>query len=369
MSGGKILEQIEIDLLNRATQHKLTIYIDIFDNSLSRKWLSSLNQLLVNQYHLEKNYCFFGFVNSERNGAYILNQVNNSITAINRANLGYQIDDYFSLENTFNNQPPLRRINAFPGVPNNRNIIQDKLNWLHRYFEDLQGVSGNISPYYNKADDNIRWHIRQLNLLCHEFEAWALSYRKEIEAPDWVRPSQLMCWLNAPRFILEESDYELFGVETINRNLGGVYVGVNKAVGKHHWEVFNDEGRDSRIDELTTTTMRSQTEAAGDFDIEWANNPGEYEWQKVRLTEFREWLIANGFNPDDKSLTIGHPQVGQVDLEKSFGSKNFKDIWKTLNTHLDVYEIRTSDAIATYHYHWSDTDYQLQQVAVIKKGR
>jgi len=39
----------------------------------------------------------------------------------------------------------------------------------------------------------------------------------------------------------------LFGVETMNRSLGGVYVGVNKAVGKHHWEVFNDEGRDSRI--------------------------------------------------------------------------------------------------------------------------
>ena len=81
-----------------------------------------------------------------------------------------------------------------------RNLIHDKLNWLHRYFEDLQGVSGAMSPYYTKADPATRWHIRQLNLLCHEFESWALSYRKELEAPEWVRPSQLMCWLNAPRF-------------------------------------------------------------------------------------------------------------------------------------------------------------------------
>jgi hypothetical protein len=44
-------------------------------------------------------------------------------------------------------------------------------------------------------------------------------------------------------FALEPEDYELFGIETINRKLGGVYLGVNKAVGKHHWEVFNDEGR------------------------------------------------------------------------------------------------------------------------------
>ena len=139
----------------------------------------------------------------------------------------------------------------------------DHMNNLHRYFEDLQGVSGNMSEYFLQADSTIRWHIRQLNLLCHEFESWALSYRKELEAPDWRRPSQLMCWLRAPRFELEEEDYELFGIDTIARDLGGVYVGVNKAVGKHHWEVFNDEGRDSRIGELVTSTLRSQTEAAG----------------------------------------------------------------------------------------------------------
>jgi hypothetical protein len=51
-------------------------------------------------------------------------------------------------------------------------------------------------------------------------------------------------------------------------------VGVNKAVSKAHWEVFNDEGRN--VDELTTTSLRNQTEAAGDFDIEWARDPGAY---------------------------------------------------------------------------------------------
>ena len=63
--------------------------------------------------------------------------------------------------------------------------------------------------------------------------------------------------LNAPRFILDDEDYNLFGVDAIVRDHGGVYVGVNKAVGKHHYEVFCDEGRDSRIDELTTTTLKT----------------------------------------------------------------------------------------------------------------
>lgn len=361
MSGiNPLLDKIQIIL--GTEQDKLTVYVDVFDNSLSRKWLTALNHLLKNNYHLEKNYCFFGFADGQRNGALILDQVNQSIQAINHSQLGYTIDDYFSMDNCITND-------SVDGRTLGRNLIHDKFNHLHRYFEELQGVSGAMSPYYTKADTVTRWHIRQLNLLCHEFESWALSYRKQIEAPEWMRPSQLMCWLHAPRFVLEPEDYELFGIETINRPLGGVFVGVNKAVGKHHWEVFNDEGRDSRVDELTTTTLRSQTEAAGDFDIEWANDPGKYEWQKIKLTEFRAWLIANGFDPEDRSLTIGHPQIGQVDLQSSFGSNDYREIWNQLNTRLNVLSVCTSDAYAQYDYCWSDSDFVKRQVDVINQGR
>jgi len=341
----QLLDQLTITL-----DSKLKIYVDIFDNSLSRKWLPALNDLLINNYHLEKNYCWFGFADGPRNGDFLLNQINSSIEHINSANLGYTINDHFTIENS---------------VDSNGGVDQDHFNHLHRYFEDLQGVSGSMSPYYNKADSITRWHIRQLNLLCHEFESWQLSWRKKHTAPEWQRPSQLMCWLNAPRFELSEEDYELFGIDTINRNLGGVYVGVNKAIGKHHWEVFQDEGRDSRIHELTTTTLRSQTLAAGDFDIEWANNPGEFHWQIQQLAEFRKWLKANGFDPEDPSLTIGHPQVGQVNLLRSFGTEDYCEIWSQLNTHLNVTAIETSDACAEYTYNWSDDDYAQRQIAII----
>jgi hypothetical protein len=337
------------------------VYIDIFDNSLSRKWLPALNHLIGNSYHLEKNYCFVGFALSDRNPEYICNQINNSIQAINDANLGYSINDHFTVENTINSGPVGI---GLPGLILNQN----KMNMLHRYFEDLQGQSGRMSEYYNRATADTRWHIRQLNLLCHEYESLMLSVRKTHTAPEWQRPSQLMCWLNSPRFVLTPDDYELFGIETINRSLGGVYVGVNKAVGKHHWEVFRDEGRDSRIKELATTSLSSQTEAAGDFDIEWANNPGNHSFQQKDLSDFREWLIANDFDPNDKSLTIGHPQVGQVDLISSFGTENYREIWAKLNMHLDVYKISTSTNEAIYTYTWSDADFQQQQVNKIIQG-
>lgn len=352
-----MLDQIEIVLQDGNDQ--LTVYIDVFDNSLSRKWLKSLNHLIQNNYHLEKNYCFFGFVNTKRNGWFLLDQVNQSISAINSANLGYQINDIFTMENCItNDQVPNRRN---PG----RNQINERLNLLHRYFEDLQGVSGNMSEFYLRANDHTRWHIRQLNLLCHEFESWALSYKKELDAPEWMRPSQLMCWLKSPRFAIEEEDYELFGIETINRPRGGIFVGVNKAVGKHHWEVFHDEGKDSRVGELTTTTLRGQTEASGDFDIEWAKDPAAYHWQEKTLEDFRTWLIRNNFDPDDKKLTIGHPQVGQVDLVRTFKTDNYKHMWAELEKRLNVYSIKTSQASAIYDYQWDDANYIELQIKAL----
>ena len=345
-----MLDSIEINLRS-ADNNMLTVYIDVANNSLSRKWLAALNDIIQRDLHLEKNYCWLGWTESARTAEYVCTQINRSIMAINASTLDYRIQDFFT-----------------PGtvIQADLDINHERMNQLHRYFEDLQGTAGAMSAHYTAADDHTRWHIRQLNLLCHELESLVLSMRKAVQAPEWRRPSQLMCWLNAPRFELEAEDYDLFGINTINRSMGGVYVGVNKAVGKHHWEVFQDEGRDSRVGELVTSGLRTQTQAAADFDIEWARDPGAYHWQIKQLAEFREWLARNGFNPDEPSLTIGHPQVGQVDLLRSFGTEDYHAIWAQLAQHLDVYSVRTGTAGAIYNYSWSDPDYDLQQIRALK---
>ena len=336
--------------LRGADNRILTVYIDVADNSLARKWLWAVNDILKNNLHLEKNYCWMGWTESVRTAEYLCTQINRSIQAINASTLNYRIQDFFSPANV---------------IQADLDINHAQMNQLHRYFEDLQGTAGAMSAHYDSADNDTRWHIRQLNLLCHELECLVMSMRKAVQAPEWRRPSQLMCWLNAPRYELDLEDLELFGIETINRKLGGVYVGVNKAVGKHHWEVFQDEGRDSRISELVTTGLRSQTQAAADFDIEWARDPGAYPWQIQQLAEFRTWLARNGFDPDDPALTIGHPQIGQVDLSRSFGTRDYDQIWAQLSARLDVYQIRTSSARATYDYRWSDADYDQQQITAL----
>ena len=163
-----LLDIVELDL--GTPQDLVRLYVNVYDNSLSRKWLQALNDLLTHNYHLEKNYCFLGFADGPRPGSYLLQQINLSIQAINRADLGFTINDYFEMDNS---------------VDDRGGVNHDHFNQLHRYFEDLQGTSGAISDFYWRADNQTRWHIRQLNLLCHEFESWQLSWRKKHTAPDW----------------------------------------------------------------------------------------------------------------------------------------------------------------------------------------
>ena len=354
MTGTKTsIERIELDLRDRLNQHSITVAMDVLNNSLSTRWVDALADVVKRGLHLEKNYCFLGFPESTRDGDFLCAALNRSIAAINAADLGYRIDHTFSMDSI---------IVEDRSRPSGCRIDQEQFNQLHRYFEDLQGVSGDMSPYYRCADAETRWHVRQLNLLCHEFETWALSYRKLRHAPEWVRPSQLMCWLTAPRFLLTVEDHDLFGIDSLYRDFGGVYLGVNKAIGKHHWEVFQDEGRNSRIDELTTTSLRSQTEAAADFDIEWARDTRGHPWMAKQLDEFKDWLIVNGFDPNDSSLTIGHPKIAQVDLLDTFGTNDVDHIWKLLNSHLDVHRISVAGVSTIYDYHWSDDNYMHQQI-------
>lgn len=341
-----------IMVLRDPSDHCLEVVIDVLDNCLAPRWLAALRELVQGSYHLEKNYCWLGFAGSRRDPDLLCELINRSIQAINESGLAYHIQDHFTVHNTVGQQWRLDR---------------QRMNSLHRYFEDLQGHAGAISQHYQQADAATRWHIRQLNLLCHEYESLMLSIRKAHTAPEWQRPSQLMCWLNAPRFELEPQHYGLFGIDTINRAQGGVYLGVNKAVGKHHWEVFTDEGRDSRISELTTSALRPQTLACGDFDIEWARDPGAFPWQQQQLRDFRAWLEHNGFDPNDPSLTIGHPQVAQVDLRASFGTQDYQEIWNLLAQHDDVLEISMPGARARYPYRWNDHDYQQQQIYILQE--
>jgi len=339
------------------------IYIDIEQHPLAKKWFSHFEDLLANKVPLEKNFCFLGYPESLRDGDFICKEITKCVDQINTFFKGkYHIDKTFTMETLYDNTC--------------HEINQDYLNWLHRYFEDLQGTSSpghdgdQLSTYFYEADDYTKLCIRRLNLLCHEFESWIRCYRKEMLEPDWVRPSQLMCYLHAPRFVLEKEDFEAFGLDALYRDTGGVYLGVNKAVGKTHYEVFLDE-QAGDVDHLVTSTLRAQTLAAGDFDIEWAQSinedtgPRKLKWKKLELEKFTEWLVKNGFDPNDKTLGIGTPKVGQVNLMKSFGTENWQEIRKIMAPQLNVISVETAKHSVKYQYNWDSKEFDTEQMQAL----
>ena len=367
-----LTHEIEIVLRNPENlSDTLSYFIDIEDTDFNRRWLKLLKNNLTNKTHLEKNYCWLGWADSPRDADYLCRQINQAIFQINRFNSSnywvvaglapYKIDDYFSPELII--QPGEVGVDK-PGLKLNH----EPMNRLHRYFEDLQGETWNISPYYKLADYETKWAIRQLNDLCHELESWVLSNRKKVQAPEWQRPSQITTFLNAPRQDLLDEDYELFQKNGYDREFGGVYLHWAQ-VGKTQFEVFRDEhGQD--IDEATCSAINSLKFYSGEFDIEWGRdiNESNHEWHRKEQEEFRAWLDRNGFDRKDTKLSLGHIKLGQVNIKKSFGNKDFFDIIKNMSKYLDIYQIKTNDAIGTYDYVWSDDNYKQMQIDFLRPG-
>lgn len=363
LTGGS-QSQIRITLRNPC-QHNDTVdyWIDVYDSPLSRAWLQELSTLLRGGYDLEKNFCWLGFPDNQRSTQYLCQELNRHIQRINQHLPGYHIDLEFDDQNIFAPDPSYEFNHIHPG-PNH-----ELFNQLHNHFEVLQGTVGAMSPWYLRAPVPVKYSIRQLNNICHELESLILSLRRRATAPQWIRPSQITTWLNAPRTRLEPQHRRGFIDNGYDRRLGGVYMHWAQ-IGKTLFEVWRDEG----APELTDTVCEAITHLeyfSGEFDIEWGRDVlyGQQPWHTQEQDQFREWLIRNGIDPQDSRFSLGYLPLGQVDLSRSFGTTEPEAIWRTLSQHLDIWRVELPGGVsAEYDQCWSDPDHEHQQIARLTQG-
>jgi hypothetical protein len=242
------------------------------------------------------------------------------------------------------------------------------MNQLHNHFEHLQGTVWGLSEYYKKANHYTKFAIRQLNNLCHEAESLMLSQRKQATLPQWVRPSQITTFLNAPRLKFPTEYKTTFDETRYDRRFGEVYLHWTQ-IGKTLYEVYRDEAG-AVLDQTVCDSITHLRYYSGEFDIEWGQDVvfNQHDWHTQEMTGFRAWLDRNGFDTNSTEYNFGYHPVGQVDLIGSFGTTNFQDIWPVLSTHLDIYSITAGDVTAIYDYTWTDADYYQQQIAVLQPG-
>ena len=355
MSG--INQSVKVTLRNPLDKKDTLAYtIRVDDTPMSRLWYLALQELLKNNNYLEKNFCFLGFPDSARSLDYICQELNWACAQINKFfGAEYQIDEIYTPE-------LIRDLDTLK--PN-----QTVMNHLHNRFEHLQGTVWELSDYYRRADYDTKFAIRQLNNLCHEAESLMLSQRKKIQAPDWVRPSQITTFLNAERLKFPDEYKTTFEESRYNRVFGGVYLHWTQ-IGKTLYEVYRDEqGVD--IDQATCDAITHLRYYSGEFDIEWAQDVvygGPHPWHTKEIDGFRDWLTQNGFALLNTDYNYGYHPVGQVELKESFGTDNYKEVWTILSKYLDIYAITAGEVTATYDYAWTDEDYYEQQINKMRPG-
>ena len=349
--------------------------IKVYDTHLGSRWIKALKDNLAHQRVLEKNFCFLGFADSKRNLSFLCRELNKNINQINSFVFDppYQRIDPFSPDDfQFSGSLPVgKAVNGDTTVTPGLRLKHESCNLLHRYFEELQGTAWHLSEFYKQADTHTKYAIRQLNNICHEIESWVITDRKKILEPEWMRPSQITTFLNAPRYDLHDDDYSLFQQNRYDRELGGVYLHWSQ-VGKTLYEVFRDEDA-PKMTEALCSEINHQKYYSGEFDIEWGDTITEetHDFKKQDMEGYRAWLKENKYDWEDPKLSLGYIKLGQVDLETSFQNRPFTSIYDVMKDNLNIKNI----TIRGVEIHQNDFPYTLDskdwkqiQLEGLKKG-
>ena len=336
---------------------QIDYYIVPDDHQLAQDWQRALEEILKQRLKLQKSFCFLGFPNSNRDVPYLCDQLNSAIETINKYDFtqhglkDYIIEEWFHPNTVrFPEETYLidqRQLSLKKETPVNEHgdyLPREKLglrvkhgimNQLHNHFEVLEGTVERPSPYGQVAPTEVRQAIGELNHLCHELESLILSQRKAKTDPIWVRPSQVMSFNQRKRYELTDEHRQGFLTNGYDREFAHVYMHWTQ-IGKTLIEVFRDEDAPD-LDEATCEAITHLQYYSGEFDVEWAKDVTMMDsWHEMEQLEFQNWLLKHGFDPRDPKLSLGYLHIGQVDLERSFGTEDMLEIWDILSTRLEV---------------------------------
>ena len=298
----------------RVCLEKKAYYFQVYDTPLGHRWLQALKDNLEQKRILEKNFCFIGFADSKRDLNYLVGELNKNITTINSFTFNPQyekIHPFTTDDFQYSSSLPIgKAVNGDESVTPGKRLKHEACNLLHRHFEELQGTAWKLSNFYKQADTDTKYAIRQLNNICHEIEGWVQADRSKAFEPEWVRPSQITTFLNAPRHDLHNEDYELFKHNRYERELGGVYLHWSQ-VGKTLYEVFRDEHA-PKMTEALCSEINHQKYYSGEFDIEWGDTIKEstHHFKKQEIKQFKK-LLSNTSGDCKPTLYVPKKNAGK----------------------------------------------------------
>jgi len=340
---GKVNDQIELE-------------IDVYDTPTAHKWTKLLKRTLQSNTPIKKHVSHHGWImDQSRTLKDIVDELHMRVDAINNFNFAkkaWELKDN-RIKIDFNVELDLTVANLIQGKSFNIDVV----NQLHDKFVQLEGAKEidntvSVSPYFDIAPPDIRWHISKLNNLAHELFHWGQEYKR------WHRAK----WYNPEIHVQYYTDlYEPYSKEddesfNLRYEFGKVFV-ADGTVGKLYWDAFNDQDDHVHNDELF-----APTHIIPDFQI-YLGSTNTVENRKMKETQYWKWLYDRGLRGHEPALTrVGKPWIGEINL-KPFGSQNQMRVIEKLNGYNNIHAIIFDEYKSTYEWTMSEEEIDIQQHA------
>jgi len=169
-------------------------------------------------------------------------------------------------------------------------VTQEKLNYLHKFFEDLIGdVTKGSTEWFNAAPLHVQEAVRKFNILIHKLEA-------DTRTSD--HPTVVVTFKDRPIFKLSNNDLKYF---TFRWTSGTVYVNYCQT-GKTILDVFKDNDK-------IAEGIRPQEFYSADFMIKFGPTT-PYIKYLIRKVLVHAWLPLQKFK--FKNLNLGMIPVADI---------------------------------------------------------
>jgi hypothetical protein len=343
-----------IHFRNTTTGDGCTVFLRPTDHALSKLWQSTIRSNFLDNPDskpLNKKFCFHAWQTEweqpeySRNLRIVCEELNHAIIQVNfyYGAVGYP---HISLE--FN-----------PELLQNAAWYRDAMNELHHHFELLIGQVGNTSEWYYKPENIAAcYYVQQLNSLLHEIEATVnnitVGNGERAVLINYAGPRADGSYDPEPvRYELADEHYKCF---EDTQHQWGMLVAYYSQLGKQHIEVFIDG--DTDIDKQNISGIQYML---GECILQLGERD-PYEFPGKRITpKFGEWLVQNGYDPDDDKLALGLGVLARLHTEDNTHVGNtWQEIDSVLRTMDDIYELGFCDEHGTvisnsvYDYTWQE---------------
>lgn len=348
------MERFFISLRNLETQKMFTVYLRPTQHALSKFWQQTIkSNFLKNPQSkpLNKNFCFHAWQTQwvqpsySRNLSTLCDMLNESIQQVNYyyGSHGYQyIDLVFSIDSLQDNV-----------------WYRSAMNQLHHHFETLIGQVGNTSDWYHKPGVQIAcWHVQQLNALLHEIEATVNNIQcgngEKCILINYSGPHMDGSYDPEPvRYNLEAPHYDCF---QDTQHSWGMLTAYYSQLGKQHIEVFVDNDQDIAPENISGIQYM-----LGECILTLGSRSPDSPHLPRMTQEFRQWLVDNNYDPEDKKLALGLGVLANIHPEDNRHLGNtWQEIDQAIHQMDDVYRVGFIDADGciicdgVYDYSWQE---------------